>query len=136
MANIRKQNSHFPGVYVIINKTKRKCYIGQADDAQNRLSSHQSKLTKGKHEIIEMQKDYNSGNVFTSKILAKTEKTNSFVGKYERRTIEQYYIRCMEELEIPLYNRDKYSNQSFFWYAVRTDKDIMKLREEILFNKH
>lgn len=104
MANIRKQNSHFPGVYVIINKTKRKCYIGQADDLQNRLSSHQSKLSKGNHEIIEMQKDYNSGNVFISKILAKTEKTNSFVGKYERRTIKQYYIKflCITGINIAI----------------------------------
>lgn len=133
MAKIRKQNSHFPGVYVIINKTKNKCYIGQADDVQNRLSSHQSKLTKGNHEITEMQKDYNNGDVFVSKILVKIEKTKTFVEKYERRTIEQYYIRCMEELKIPLYNRDKYSNQSFFWYAVRTDKNIMELRKEILF---
>lgn len=133
MATIRKQNTHYPGVYAIINKTKRKCYIGQADDLQNRLSIHQSKLTKGKHDIQEMQKDYDSGDVFISQILAQTEKTNSFVGQYERRTIERYYIRCMEELEIKLYNREKYSDKSFFWYASRTDKNVSKLRNEILF---
>ena len=133
MATIRKQNAHYPGVYVIINKTKGKCYIGQADDLQNRLSVHQSRLAKGKHDIQEMQKDYTNGDVFISRILARTERTNSFVEKYERRTIEQYYIRCMEELKIKLYNKEKYSDKSFFWYACRTDKNISKLRCEILF---
>ena len=133
MATIRKQNAHYPGVYVIINKTKRKCYIGQADDLQNRLSVHQSRLATGKHDIQEMQKDYTSGDVFFSRILAKTQKKNSFVVKYERRTIEQYYISCMEELKIKLYKKEKYSDKSFFWYACRTDENISKLRGEILF---
>lgn len=114
MTEIRKQNAHFPGVYAIINKTKRKCYIGQADDLQNRLSVHQSKLKKGNHDIEEMQKDYNNGDIFVSEILSKTRKIKTFIGKYERRTIEQYYIRCMIELKIPLYNRDKYTDKSFF----------------------
>jgi hypothetical protein len=39
----------------------------------------------------------------------------------------------MEELEIKLYNKEKYSDKSFFWYACRTDENISKLRCEILF---
>lgn len=133
MAEIRKENAHFPGVYVLINKTKRKCYIGQANDVQNRLSVHQSNLTKGNHSVKEMQKDYDKGDVFISEIIAETKRTNSFVAKYERRTIEQYYIRCMMELNISLYNRNKYTDKSFFWYAARTDKNISELRKLVLF---
>jgi len=135
-----KQNTiklpKFPksGVYAIINITKRKCYIGQADNIQNRASTHISQLKHNKHSIKEMQEDFNNGDKFVFEIIKETPKYKIFVQKYQRRCIEAYYIQCMLELKIKIYNKSyKNADKDFFWYAVRLDKDVEKLRNKILF---
>lgn len=47
------------GLYVITCKSKQKHYIGQSKYVTPRLNAHKSKLRRGCHENIDMQKDFN-----------------------------------------------------------------------------
>lgn len=133
--NIKLPKSKNAGVYAIINKTKGKCYIGQSENIQNRASSHISKLKHNRHEIEEMQKDFNNGDRFIFKILKEIPCSKIFLSKYKRRCAESYYIRCMEELKIKLYNRNyKNAEKDFFWYVTRLDSDVEKIKKEIILN--
>lgn len=133
--NIVLPKFHKSGVYAIINKTRGKCYIDQANDIQNRVSTHLSQLRNNKHSIIELQKDFNNGDNFVFEIIKETPKYKIFLQKYQRRFIEAYYIRCMIELRIKIYNKSyKNAEKDFFWYAVRVDKEVESLKNKILFN--
>jgi len=59
------QEFNFPGVYVILNKTKNICYIGQSIETANRVSSYF--LEEG---TAEAYADYKSGDLFGIMIIS------------------------------------------------------------------
>jgi group I intron endonuclease len=47
-----------PGVYMIRCQKNKKCYIGESQNVSSRLSQHKSRLRRGKHDLVELQKDF------------------------------------------------------------------------------
>ena len=47
------------GVYKILNKTNKKCYVGSSKDLTKRSKQHFSMLSKNKHHSIKLQNSYN-----------------------------------------------------------------------------
>ncbi len=54
----------FSGVYVILNLNNCKCYIGSTRDIKRRLIEHEISLRNGKHNNLELQKDYDKNHKF------------------------------------------------------------------------
>lgn len=62
--SLRKEGKNFPGVYVLHNKTKNLCYVGQGTQVFNRVNSH---LTgKGNGDVYA---DYKYGDEFSIRII-------------------------------------------------------------------
>ena len=79
------------GVYVLENATRQRYYIGSSKNINARLSQHFSKLRNNKHEIAEMQNDYNNGDVFKSHIEKDlVSDYQSFLFDEEGKTIREY----------------------------------------------
>lgn len=57
------------GVYCIRNLDSGKCYIGQSLNMSKRISDHFSALYSGKHIVVDMQRDFSSGDRFSYEIL-------------------------------------------------------------------
>lgn len=49
----------FSGIYVIINRITKKCYVGQSNNVYRRRKQHFSALKAGKHENWLLQFEYN-----------------------------------------------------------------------------
>lgn len=83
-----------PGIYMILNTTNNKCYIGQSDNVANRLSGHFISLNQKKsHDCADLQKDWNlqNGGNFLFQIL--------FIGpEWSERS-----IRLQKERELVLF---------------------------------
>lgn len=61
-----------PGIYMILNINKNKCYIGETENIADRLASHFKRLNSNKpHACAELQTDWNfqNGQNFVFKIL-------------------------------------------------------------------
>lgn len=61
------------GVYAIICISELKAYVGSSSNIRKRAKAHQTALKRGKHPVIELQKDYNKGLNFDFVILEKSE---------------------------------------------------------------
>lgn len=121
---IKNIGGDFPGVYALINHSKHKCYIGQTGNLRNRLACHINALDTRKHHCEELQKDYNSGDKIEIIILAETTKNSD-----DRKCIEDYYIMCLHERNIVLYNNlgKQKSDRNFFYRASFLDENVRKL---------
>lgn len=58
LETIERIDSFTIGIYQIINKHSKKCYIGKSVDVKNRLKQHYRELTKGEHCNVFLQKDF------------------------------------------------------------------------------
>ena len=54
----------YKGIYIILNVSKNKCYIGESDNIHRRFKSHKLDLKNNKHTNKEMQADFNNGDIF------------------------------------------------------------------------
>lgn len=88
-----------PGVYALVNHSKKKCYIGQTKNLKDRIACHINTLDTGKHHCKELQKDYSNGDKIEIIVLAETKEYSD-----ERKCLEDYYIMCLHERDIGLYN--------------------------------
>lgn len=50
------------GVYAIVNKTRKKVYIGESQNIRSRAKAHINLLKSGKHYCEELQKDYDNNH--------------------------------------------------------------------------
>lgn len=118
------------GIYAIINRDNGKIYIGEAQNMRHRAKSHINLLTARKHACKELQEDYdNNSNIEIIEVLEIPGKWN----REERLCAEDYYIACLQEKGIELYNnpRDKNCKDNFFILSCRTDVRVLKLIKEI-----
>ncbi len=117
-----------PGVYALVNHSTQKCYIGQTGNLRNRLACHINTLDTGKHHCEELQKDYNNGDKIEIIILAETRKNSD-----DRKCIEDYYITCLHEREIELYNNlgQAKSDKNFFYRASFLDCTVRNLIKNV-----
>lgn len=111
------------GIYAIINKDNGKVYIGETQNIRHRSKAHISLLKSGKHTCKALQEDYDSDSKI--EIIEMLE----IPGKWsadKRLCAEDYYIACLQEKGVELYNnpRDKNCKDNFFILACRTDKAI------------
>lgn len=65
----REAKEKVQGVYVLINTTNQKKYIGSSMDIHSRLQTHFSALNKGTHNCLRMQHDFNNGDQFKTEVL-------------------------------------------------------------------
>ena len=118
------------GIYAIINKDKRKIYIGETKNIRHRSKAHINLLKSGKHTCKELQEDYNNNsNIEIIELLEIPGEWNTEA----RFCVEDYYIACLQEKGIELYNnpRDKNCKDNFFILACRADKSITNIIKEI-----
>jgi group I intron endonuclease len=47
-----------PGVYMIRCVKNKKCYFGESQNVSSRLSQHKSRLRHGRHELLDLQEDF------------------------------------------------------------------------------
>jgi len=73
------------GIYKIANKETGRAYIGESFDVGKRCKSHFSRLTKGNHNIVQMQQDFVSfgRNSFEAMVLEELEPN-----MYEKRQLK------------------------------------------------
>jgi group I intron endonuclease len=81
------------GIYKIENKITGRTYIGRSIDIIKRWSWHKSVLKSGKHNVIELQEDYNKhGNdIYIYKIIEECD-------FYKLREREQYWLDRTDNL--------------------------------------
>lgn len=87
-------------VYIILNETNRKVYIGSTKNLKKRIIEHKSGLKTGKHYSQELVKDYSLGH----KIVFESLETCSEQNRFER---EEYYINLFQS-----FNKEKGYNKS------------------------
>ena len=99
MEKLKNIGKSCPGVYALVNHSKQKCYIGQTKNLKDRIACHVNTLDTGKHHCKELQEDYSKGDKIEIIILAETKEYSD-----ERKCLEDYYIMCLHERNIDLYN--------------------------------
>lgn len=67
------EDCNFPGVYIIVNIKNCKCYVGSSRNIKRRLHEHEMSLRHNKHNIMELQKDYNDGCKFIAYPLSEVQ---------------------------------------------------------------
>ena len=83
--SLRKEGKNFPGVYVLHNKTKNLCYVGQGTQVFNRVNSH---LTgKGNGDVYA---DYKYGDEFSIRIIPFQGSGYDSINALEKDTISTY----------------------------------------------
>lgn len=77
------------GVYLIRNVSNEKVYIGSARNFEYRLRQHFVDLKSGRHQLEELQRDFNNGDTFEIKVVCKCP-----IAKYTyiKRILETFYI--------------------------------------------
>ena len=73
------------GVYILLNKTKNKPYVGQAHQLLNRVNSHFT--GKGNGDVYA---DYKYGDIFTIKLIKLEDSGYSTLNQLEAATIMAY----------------------------------------------
>ena len=114
------------GVYAIVNKTRKKVYIGESQNIRSRAKAHINLLKSGKHYCEELQKDYDNNHKM--EIVEVYIVSNSYDCD-TRLCMEDFYIACLQQKGIELYNnpRDKNCKDNFFIYASRLDKNVYNI---------
>lgn len=117
-----------PGVYALVNHSKKKCYIGQTKNLKDRIACHVNTLDTGKHHCKELQEDYSNGDKIEIIILAETKEYSD-----DRKCLEDYYIMCLHERNIGLYNDlgQAKSDKNFFYRASFLDSNVGNLIKNI-----
>ena len=57
--NKPKHKSNYMGIYQIVNKKTRECYIGSSNNVSSRLKGHKRLLERGMHHCYPLQKSWN-----------------------------------------------------------------------------
>lgn len=76
---------NFPGVYILLNKTKRMYYVGQGAQVLNRVNDHFTGRGNG-----DVYADYKYGDDFTIRIIALKDSGFSSLNELERNAIWTY----------------------------------------------
>ena len=76
---------NFPGVYILLNKTKNMYYIGQGKEVINRINSHFT--GKGNGDVYH---DYKSGDQFVIRIIPLKKSGFKTLNELEKNTIMTY----------------------------------------------
>lgn len=76
---------NFPGVYILLNKTKRMYYVGQGTQVLNRVNDHFTGRGNG-----DVYADYKYGDDFTIRIIALKDSGFSSLNELERNAIWTY----------------------------------------------
>jgi group I intron endonuclease len=101
-----------PGIYMILNKTNNKCYIGESDNVANRLSGHFRCLKRKKsHDCADLQKDWDlqKGENFSFQIL--------FIGpEWSERSIR---LQKERELLLALGKEKAYNYTNYIDYRAK-----------------
>lgn len=79
-------------IYMIRNLNNGKVYIGQSRNIRTRKFSHVSMLRSGRHNIKEMQADFNNGDCFEFSIIHTFPETvtNGYLNAVEWACIMEY----------------------------------------------
>jgi GIY-YIG catalytic domain. len=103
---------NFPGVYVILNRTKNICYIGQSIETADRASSHF--LEEG---TAEAYADYKNGDQFGIMIIS--------LRKSGFRTLDDLYAECSYRYDVYKKGQnEKKSNDDFFQFTLLSNKQL------------
>lgn len=76
------------GIYGIFNRTNGKMYIGSTNNLNKRFNSHKSQLGNNKHYCIELQNDFNKGDIIEYVIIEEVD-VNALITK-ELEYFEKY----------------------------------------------
>lgn len=116
------------GIYAINNKTNGKSYVGVSLNVNQRLKSHLNALNKSKHDIPELQKDFNKGDVFVCEILHKFDKADD---SYKQALIQEQ--KCIKERIGNSYNRQIANIPVGMTFKINTKKlaDLFAARIDI-----
>lgn len=118
-----------PGVYAIINTSKKICYIGQAKTRRERCKNHLNSLKAGTHQNKLMQSHFDAGDKF---IIVYLYDSKEKLVNDERLMAESYFYCCLNAAGVKMYNTDsiKYLD-NFFMRAKRLDPATRRLFEAI-----
>ena len=75
----------FPGVYILLNRTKNMSYVGQATKVFQRVNQHFQGRANG-----DVYADYKYGDDFVIKMIALRDSGFASLDKLERQTIQAY----------------------------------------------
>jgi group I intron endonuclease len=130
-----KKNIVYPenrngGIYAIINKDNGRIYIGETENLRKRAKAHVNLLKAGNHYCKDLQEDYD--NNFKIEIIELLEIPGQCKIE-ERFCAEDYYIACLQQKGVNLYNstRDKNCKENFFVLSCRIDKRITDIIKNI-----
>ena len=121
---IEVPKDHGAVVYCIENTNNHKKYIGSTLDLYSRISTHKSQLKRGKHNIKDMQADYDSGDDFVVSVLYRSDKkdyleqkgdvaineykeiinNNAVENGYNRASFKPYFLRAQFDKICKKYN--------------------------------
>lgn len=114
-----------PGVYAIINDTKKICYIGQSQSRRDRCKAHFYSLARSDHECEKMQKHYNDGDKFS---IVYLKRVDDIWNRDKLLMLESYFYCCLKSKGIELYNTELINYvDNFFIRACRQDPDVREL---------
>lgn len=123
--SVKIPEENTPGVYAIINDTKKICYIGQSKRRRDRCKAHFNSLSRNDHECEKMQKHYNDGDLFSIMYLKSIDDIWS---RDKLLMLESYFYCCLKHKGIELYNTELINyTDNFFIRACREDPDVRKL---------
>ena len=95
-------------VYVIGNKSLKRCYVGETNNIHRRISQHMDLLISGKHYSKSMQMDYDKYDTLDAiNILDCNERT-----KQERKILEKIVMLIYLKNGWQLYNSNPIPNKS------------------------
>lgn len=77
------------GIYRITNLKNSKNYIGQSTDIERRFKYHKYHLTRGDHDITDLQKDWNKYGESAFEFVIIQECDRGELGKFEQRKIRE-----------------------------------------------
>lgn len=125
-------------VYCIRNINNGKMYVGKTQNFYNRILCHISALTENKHQIEEMQHDYNNGDLFLISCLYRVydgKISDSFLlakeWEYikELQTVQYGYNRSEKPPEIIKENNMQYLRNEYI--TKEEEKEIGKKLKEV-----
>lgn len=91
------------GIYVVINRTKTKAYVGQSVNIKKRAIQHKTGIRRGNHSVKEINKD--SDDEFTFLVLHKFYDDN--IPKNKLDFYEKIYMFTLASAGFELYNKNE-----------------------------
>lgn len=106
-------------IYAIQNKVNKKIYIGRSSNAFARLQNHMNSLKSGRHQIADMQDDYNKyGDVFNYFIL------ETAVDYSDRMKEYQYIKKYNSHIREYGYNYNDHLAKRFIFGAPKVEIEL------------